>query len=145
MSKGYRVMVVLLLGAAIAAVLALKVRPGGSGTPPSDAAKVAVAETSRPLPRLVDLGAGKCIPCKKMAPILEELKQDFAGTFEVEFIDMWKNPEAGRPYDIRMNPTRVFIDRTGREVFRHEGFFGRDEILATWKEHGVTVSMAPPE
>jgi thioredoxin 1 len=47
----------------------------------SDGAKVA-------LPRLVDLGVGKCIPCKKMAPILEELKKEYAGRMEVEFIDV---------------------------------------------------------
>ena len=52
-----------------------------------DASKVA-------LPLLVDLGAGKCIPCKKMAPILEELKKEYAGRMEVEFIDVWKNPDA---------------------------------------------------
>ena len=45
------------------------------------------------MPRLVDLGAGKCIPCKKMAPILEELKTAMAGKLQVDFIDMWKNPE----------------------------------------------------
>ena len=80
------------------------------------------------LPRLVDLGAGKCIPCKRMAPILEVLKVDYAGAVDVQFIDVWKDPQAGQPYGIRLIPTQVFFDRTGRERFRHEGFFAREEI-----------------
>ena len=63
------------------------------------------------LPRLVDLGAGKCIPCKKMAPILEELKKEYAGRMEVEFIDVWKNPDAGKAYGIEMIPTQIFLRR----------------------------------
>ena len=47
----------------------------------------------RSLPRLIDLGADKCIPCKMMAPILEELRREYAGVFEVEIVDVWKNPE----------------------------------------------------
>ena len=48
-----------------------------------------------PLPKLIDLGASKCIPCKKMAPILEEVKKEYAGILDVEFIDVWQkeNPE----------------------------------------------------
>jgi thioredoxin 1 len=80
------------------------------------------------LPRLVDLGAGKCIPCKRMAPILEALKADYAGAVDVQFVDVWKDPQAGRPYAIRLIPTQVFFDRTGRERFRHEGFLAREEI-----------------
>ena len=89
---------------------------------------VGAAEPSPVLPRLVDLGAGKCIPCKKMAPILEEMKKNYAGIVDVVFVDVWKDPKAGRPYKIRLIPTQIFYDSTGAEVFRHEGFFPREEI-----------------
>jgi thioredoxin 1 len=95
------------------------------------------------LPRLVDLGAGKCIPCKRMAPILEALKLDYAGTVNVQFIDVWKDPAAGKPYGIRLIPTQVFFDRTGRERFRHEGFFGREDIERIFKDSlGVVLRPA---
>jgi len=93
----------------------------------------------QPLPKLLDLGANKCIPCKAMAPILEELKQKYAGKLEVEFIDVWKNPDAGKPYKIQMIPTQIFFDASGKELFRHTGFYGKDDILAKWKELGVDL------
>jgi thioredoxin 1 len=96
----------------------------------------------QPLPKLVDLGANKCIPCKAMAPILEELKKEYAGKLEVEFIDVWKDPDAGKPYGIQMIPTQIFFDVTGKELFRHTGFFGKDDILAKWKELGVDLKKA---
>ena len=95
--------------------------------------------TNAPLPRLVDLGAGKCIPCKAMAPILEELGKSQAGRFRVEFIDVWKNPDAAKPYKISLIPTQIFFSADGKELFRHEGFFGRDDILAKWRELGVST------
>jgi thioredoxin 1 len=93
----------------------------------------------KPLPRLVDLGAGKCIPCKMMAPILEELKKEYAGRMNVEFIDVWVNPDAGKHYGIEVIPTQIFYDTTGRELFRHIGFFAKKDILAKWKELGVEL------
>ena len=95
------------------------------------------------LPRLVDLGAGKCIPCKKMSPILEELKKEQAGKLDVEFIDVWKDPEAGKPYKILIIPTQVFFDAKGKEVFRHEGFYSKADILAKWQELGVELKTKP--
>lgn len=88
------------------------------------------------LPRLVDLGAGKCIPCKMMAPILEDLKKTHADKFEVQFIDVWQNPDEAKKFSIRVIPTQIFFAPDGKELFRHEGFFGKDDILAKWKEVG---------
>jgi thioredoxin 1 len=99
------------------------------------------------LPRLVDLGADKCIPCKKMAPILEELKKEYAGRMDVDFIDVWKNEKAAKEYKIKLIPTQIFYRADGKELFRHEGFFGKEDILAKWRELGVsigsTASAAP--
>lgn len=89
------------------------------------------------LPRLVDLGADKCIPCKMMAPVLKELTKEYEGRMEVEFIDVWKVPDAGKAYGVNLIPTQIFYDAAGKELFRHEGFFSKKDILAKWKELGV--------
>ena len=95
------------------------------------------------LPRLVDLGSDKCIPCKQMAPILEELRIEYEGSLVVEFIDVWKDPEAGEPFGVRVIPTQVFIDGSGEERFRHEGFLPKAAILAKWEELGITLTPHP--
>jgi thioredoxin 1 len=102
------------------------------------AAAAWAAEPSK-LPKLVDLGADKCIPCKAMAPILKDLKAEYAGRMDVEFIDVWKDPKPGKTYKIKLIPTQIFFDASGKERFRHEGFFGKEDILAKWKELGVDI------
>lgn len=97
------------------------------------------AAQGKALPRLVDLGAHSCIPCKMMAPILEDLRKTYAGRMHVVFIDVWQNPVAGKQYGINIIPTQIFYDADGKELFRHEGFFGKDDILAKWKELGVAL------
>lgn len=117
-------------------------------TNPAAKQEVGTLGTGTGLPRLVDLGAGKCIPCKKMAPILEELKEEYAGALEVVFIDVWQDRSAGDKYGIQMIPTQIFYDASGKELFRHEGFFAKEEILAKWKELGIALqpkASAAPE
>ena len=94
------------------------------------------------LPRLVDLGADKCVPCKMMAPVLKQLKKEYDGRLEVQFIDVWKEPDAGKAYKISLIPTQIFFDAAGKELFRHEGFISKEDILAKWKELGVTFKPA---
>ena len=96
------------------------------------------------IPRLVDLGAKKCIPCKMMAPILEELKKEYAGRLEVIFIDVWKNPAAGKKYGIRVIPTQIFYDAAGKELYRHEGYFSKAQILKTWARYGIKFEGKKP-
>ena len=126
-----RIITGALLGLLLASSLA--VAAGGVAT---NAAVI----VEKKLPKLLDLGAGKCIPCKKMAPILEELKKEYAGKLEVEFIDVWKDPDAAKKYGIQLIPTQIFYDAAGKELFRHEGFFGKEDILAKWKELGVKLT-----
>lgn len=109
-------------------------------------ALVAVRGAAAParVPRLVDLGADTCVPCKLMMPVLAELKRDYAGQLEVVFIDVWKDRVRGREYALRVIPTQIFFDAAGREVFRHEGFMAKPDIVAQWAKLGVLLQAPAP-
>jgi thioredoxin 1 len=128
-------------GPTTALVAAAPEEPPGAGVSPQAAA----ATVASGIPKLVDLGAGKCIPCKMMAPILEQMKKDFAGHLDVQFIDVWENPDAGKEYGVSIIPTQIFYDATGKERFRHEGFYARGDMLAKWKELGVDLGTTASE
>lgn len=93
------------------------------------------------LPKLLDLGAHKCIPCKKMEPILAELTKEYKGVFNVEFIDVWQpeNKEKANGYGIETIPTQIFFDSEGKELWRHVGFISKEDILNKWKELGYNM------
>jgi thioredoxin 1 len=132
-------------GAAIVAMLVVAMAGiAGCGEPASAevrarAAASTTTASTRPIPHLVDVGAGKCIPCKAMAPILDRLRIDYAGRLRVTFVDAWKVPEEARPYGVRMIPTQIFYGADGRELARHEGFMSREDILAQWKALGIEL------
>ncbi len=137
MNTAGKIAAVLVLIAAVGITVALR----QSGLSSSQEQTQDNGRASTTLPRLVDLGAGKCIPCKMMAPILAELKKEYAGRLKVEFIDVWENPDEGAEYSIRMIPTQIFYDASGKELFRHEGFFGKADILTKWKELGIDIEQ----
>lgn len=122
-------------GAVVVAVAAIALAIGARGAVRRPEATPATAVATG-LPRLLDLGAGKCIPCKAMAPILEQLRADYAGKLQVEFIDVWRDRDAAERHRVGMIPTQIFFAPDGRELWRHEGFLAREEILAKWKELG---------
>ena len=90
-------------------------------------------------PVLLELGSDQCKPCKAMMPILSELSKEYPGQFTVAFHDVWKDPAPGEKYGIQLIPTQIFLDKDGGELFRHEGFYPKEEILAKWKELGVEI------
>jgi thioredoxin 1 len=89
------------------------------------------------LPMLVDLGKGTCIPCKKMKPILDELKTEYEGRAIVKVIDLRYEPREARKYKVRLIPTQIFFDAEGNEMYRHEGFMDKQSIKAKFAEIGV--------
>ena len=144
-TSGAVIAIVLALGVVLFVKLytgkkPIQVIPG----PERSANASAMAERGEtPLPRLIDLGADKCIPCKMMAPILEELRHEYAGVFAVEIIDVWKNPDEVKRFGLKGIPTQVFLDGTGQELYRHMGFLSREDILRKWKELGVPIDRKP--
>jgi len=108
----------------------------------SEGKNVKTPSASKSLPRLVDIGAKQCIPCKMMAPVLEELKRDYAGILNVEFVDIWENPNAGQKYGIRAIPTQIFYNASGKELYRHMGFMSKEQILETFKVLGIELKKS---
>ncbi|MDD5258878.1 MAG: thioredoxin family protein [bacterium] len=87
----------------------------------------------------IELGSVKCVPCKMMQPIMDDIKKEYQGQVEVVFYDVWT--AAGRPYgekyQIRAIPTQVFLDKDGKEYSRHVGFFPKEELVKILKQQGV--------
>ena len=150
MKAAWKIGVVVLLVAAVVGVFAMKRGGSGNVNPGTTDAVTPAAmatgkeqpssEQAQALPRLVDLGSDTCIPCKMMIPVLDELTKEYAGRLRVEFINVRENPGEGAKYGIKLIPTQIFIDAAGKELFRHEGFFSKEDILAKWKEFGVDLS-----
>jgi thioredoxin 1 len=99
-------------------------------TPPAQ------TNTERPLPQLIDFGAGQCAACKMMDVVLDELARDYAGKLTVRYVDIHEQEAVTKQHAIRMIPTQVFLDAQGNELFRHEGFISKDDILKKWNELG---------
>jgi thioredoxin 1 len=99
--------------------------------------------TDKGVPKMLDLGSVQCIPCKMMAPILEGLKNEFAGKLQVDFVDVneKQNLKTAQQYNINIIPTQIFMDSTGKELWRHEGFISRFSILDKFRELGYEFAV----
>ena len=75
-----------------------------------------------------------------MAPIVEELQEEYKGKLDVEFIDVWKQLDAGTGYGIKVIPTQIFFDQKGEEFARHEGFMSKEEIIAKFAQRGIELN-----
>ena len=91
------------------------------------------------LATFIEIGAAQCIPCKAMQPIMKEVAEKYKGQVKVVFHDVWtpQGKTDAMKYNIRMIPTQVFLDKNGREYYRHEGYFPKEELIKVLKMQGV--------
>lgn len=103
-----------------------------------DVAAVAKAK-NEPKVTFIELGSVNCVPCKAMQPVMADIEKEYGDRVKVVFYDVWtqKGRIYGEKYKIRVIPTQVFLDKGGKEVFRHEGFYPKEEILKILKKQGV--------
>jgi len=74
-----------------------------------------------------------------MEPVLESIRNKYPKDVKVIFYDVWT--EAGKPYakkyGIRSIPTQIFLDKNGKEYFRHTGFFPEEDLIKIIKQKEV--------
>jgi thioredoxin 1 len=130
------------VGLLAAVVVAVAVRRGGAGAQevPQEYKPERLLGNGKPV--LVDLGSDTCVNCKMMISVIEELRAGYSEQLQAEFLDVHKYPGLSTMYGIKLIPTQIFYDAAGAELFRHEGFFSTDDILAKWKEFGVELVSA---
>lgn len=76
----------------------------------------------------LELGAESCVPCRMMKPIMRDIAAEYPGVVEVIFHDLYRDREIGQRWNVRVMPTQIFLDSEGREFFRHEGFYPKEEL-----------------
>jgi thioredoxin 1 len=120
----------------IFAVLALSAGSASAEFPSAKDATVQQALSSGK-PTVIDFGARTCIPCKKMAPILESLSGEYKGKASVLFIDVREDQAAAQKFGVQMIPTQIFFNAQGKEVKRHMGFLDKQGLLKELKTAGL--------
>jgi len=98
-------------------------------------------QAKNPRVTFVELGSVKCIPCRQMQPVMKAIEQKYGDQVKVVFHDVWKSDqyEYAEKYEIKLIPTQVFLDKNGKEFFRHEGFFPEAEIDKILQKRGLKV------
>jgi thioredoxin 1 len=84
-------------------------------------------------PAIYDFGRGMCYSCIEMGKILDSVKAKYGKQVEIRLIMAEDNQAAFKQYKIMLIPTQVFLDASGKEVFRHIGLFPEKDLVAKLK------------
>ncbi len=138
-----RVAVIVVFFVLLGAIIYLKSKgseePRASGPEPAARASAGGTTPEQTLPAILEFGRGQCTMCKLMKPILDELQKELAGKVEIRIVDTSESPKEAERYKVTTIPTQIFLDSTGKELYRHEGFLPKDKILAKLKELGIQL------
>jgi len=85
-------------------------------------------------PIIVDFWAAWCIPCRIMAPLVEELAHKYAGKAVFAKLNVDENPETALRYQAMSIPTFI-IFKNGRPVERIVGAVGRGPLEGALNKH----------
>ncbi|MGC1392483.1 MAG: thioredoxin family protein [Bacteroidales bacterium] len=90
----------------------------------------------------IELGSVRCIPCKQMQSVMKSIEAKYGKEVKIEFYDVWT--ESGKPYGVKYGiesiPTQVFLDETGKEYYRHVGFFPEEELIKILQMKGIKMN-----
>ncbi len=78
-------------------------------------------------PVLVDFWAEWCGPCRIMAPVIEQMAQDYSGKMKVAKLNVDENPESAATYGVMSIPTLILF-KNGQAVERFVGFRPKQEL-----------------
>jgi len=151
MNKGTRTIVVVLLVVAVAAMIIWKNQDLNAETDVKVTNSELVDQVDsgirnpldellqNGLPTVLDLGSNSCIPCKMMKPIFAELEEELADKANILILDISEYSSLADKYKVRVIPTQIFFDASGKQYWRHEGFLSKEDILKKLEETGAKL------
>lgn len=98
-------------------------------------------KSKKPIVTFIELGSVRCIPCKKMQPVMKSLEEKYGTQLKIIFYDVWteEGKPKGKDYKISAIPTQVFLDKDGKEFHRHVGFYPENEIDSLLQSKGLKI------
>jgi len=99
--------------------------------------KVTLTPQKQKLWTLKEFGSNRCIPCRKMKPILAEIANEYKGILEVEVLEIKDHLEEAKKYGIMLIPTQVLLDPKGNVQWRHIGFIPKEDLESVLHEKGI--------
>ena len=79
----------------------------------------------------LEFGATGCSACRLMERVLEQIRTKYPSEIKVQFLNVLlpANQDMMKYYGVAAIPTQVFLDVSGKEVFRHTGYFSFDDFV----------------
>ena len=86
------------------------------------------------IPVLIDFHADWCGPCKMLAPILKQVKEELGEAIKIVKIDVDKNQPLAAKYQVRGVPTMLLF-KNGKQLWRQSGLLEKNEIISIIKSN----------
>lgn len=85
-------------------------------------------------PAIYEFARKLCPICHQMEEVLKAVQEVYAGQFELRLLFIDDDIKLFRRFNIAIVPTQVFLDASGKEVFRHEGLQSREQLEKKLRE-----------